>query len=561
MVKQASDTPVHQHNTREPTKTGRCRHTIRGPSQFLSHGTEQYATSTMTTAHPGFERSLPDEDVQAKPVASDKTTQTHQASQQPALHHHRCNAVAIPVSELPALRGPPSRPLPLTRAASQYAEDDATSAHRSQMGFLAPTITLTAPHGITEAVLSCFGEDTPLLRSVTPEAEAQPICDGGPGMANVIADERSTKHEHEVAIEDDRVSPSMTASSLEHFPAMPGSLIIVGTDENSEEHKVTFVDIPTYIFEYFPSGKGFGARANVVIELEHGRDADADTNVSDSDSDSDSDSAGDLDPVIDGEKSSDESEMHIRTLSSDVSSTSSSTTDYHETNEDAERLQSNRDEMDVENNHQNEVPLMFTYSKTDSDGEGHVETQGELSKPLPVLAGQGPPSAILSPRLSRTALDHYGLVLRDEIGNSIGIGLHSQEHRLQYPWWSNRHIVQENGATSLLFTDEGSMSDGTQGIDSNYSKDDTDDSLHDHETISSSCPTVEWIQAFAEIVGVERHLPRCVHQLRGEWPGHWSADEGSSLVGKHWREWRIGRRRTRSLLRDYIGSDDGEARP
>lgn len=511
----------------------------------------------MATAHPGFERSLPDEDVQVKPAASDETTQTHQASQQPVLHHHRCNAVAIPVSELPALRGISSRPLPLTRAASQYAEDDATSAHSSQMDLLAPTITLTAPHGIMEAVLPCFEEDTPLLRSVMPETKAQPICDGGPGMTNGIAADFSTEHAHKVTIKDDRVSPSMTARSLEHLPAMPGSLTIVRRDENNDEYEVAFVDIPTYIFEYFPSGKESGAKGDIVVDLEHGGDADAVTDVSDLDSDS----AGDVGSVIDDEESIDDSETDTGSLSSDVGSTSSSTTDCYETNDGAERFQSNADEIDVGNNHEDEVPLMLTYFRIDSDEKGHVETQSEMSKPLPVPAGEGPPSAVLSPLLSRTVLGHYGPVLHDENGDSRGVGSHSQERRLQYPWWSNKRIVQENDATSLLFVDEGGMSDGTQGIDSDYLKDDNDDSLHDHETINSICPTVEWIQAFAEIVGVERHLSRRVHQLRGEWPGHWSVDEGSSLVGRHWREWRIGRRRTRSLLRGYIGSDDGEARP
>ncbi|KAK5073326.1 hypothetical protein LTR70_010397 [Exophiala xenobiotica] len=511
----------------------------------------------MSSPLPGFERSSPDEDVQVTPAASIQPTRALRPGQIPARHHHRSNAINIPVSELPALHAPPSQPLPLTPAASQYAGVSATSAHRTQTGCTAPTFTLTAPHGITEAVLPCFEEDTPLLRSVTPELEpeSQLFCDDGPGVVAENDNERPAEHEDEG--HETSTTPGTLTSDQEH--CTPESPTIVGRDEHGDEYQVTFVHIPGYVFEHSAPGKRFGG--DIVVDLEHDGDTDTDTDVPDSAGDLDSmddtessteDSEIDVDTVFsDADGSSWGSETDIDTLFSDVSSTSSSSEDS-ETDQDAGRL-----EADIADAHKGDVPAMFTHFNIQSDDEGHKHnaTQAATRQSLPTLNYEGGPTAIWYPWLSRTMINPDGLVPCDEDGDFMGAGLSCDQHRLNCHWRHEEHIARGNfGVPLLIYEETGSECD--QASDSDHPTNNNGNILHDHETADSSCPTIQWMHAFTEIIGVRRHLPRRVHQLRGEWPGHSNVDEGSSLVGRDWRDWRIKRRRARSLLRGCVGAEE-----
>ena len=161
----------------------------------------------MTTPHPGFERSSPDEDVQAMhPTPIDCANSdgiTQDPFPPPGPHHHRSNAVAIAVTDLPALHAPPLRPLPLSPAARGYAADSVTAAQSIVIDCTVPTFTITAPNGISIAIPRAFEEDTPLLRSVTPEsqlmlnddcdvaAENDDEAQGEYGDENVGSDEES----------------------------------------------------------------------------------------------------------------------------------------------------------------------------------------------------------------------------------------------------------------------------------------------------------------------------------------------------------------------------------
>lgn len=499
----------------------------------------------MTTPHPGFERSSPDEEVQVTSAASDQTTRAHQTRQIPVTYHHRSNAITIPVSELPALHAPPS--LPLTPATSQYAVDSATSAHRAQTGCVAPTFTLTAPHGITEAVLPCFEEDTPLLRSVTPEPEpeSQLVCDGGPGVVAENDDQRPAEYEDERR--EASISADTSASDQEHLMSTPESLTIVGRDEHGDEYEVTFVGVPVYIFEHSAPGERSGG--DDVVNLEHGGERNADTNVSDS--------AGDLDCMDDNGGSSEDSETDIDTLFSDISSTSSSSSEDSETGQDAGRLESDVDEADIGIRYGEEVPAMFTQFNIQSDDIGHIETQAETRQQLLNLDDEGEPTAIWYPWLGRTVINRDGFMLHDGEKYLMATGFSRDRHRLDCPCCRDRHITQENDAVPLLMCED-SASQCDQASDPDHPTNDNGNILHDHETADSSCPTIQWMHAFTDIVGVHRHLSRRVHQLRGEWPGHLNVGEGSSLVGRDWRdwrEWRVRRRRAMSLLRGCVGAE------
>jgi len=501
----------------------------------------------MSSPHPGFERSSPDEDVQVTPAASIQPTSANRPGQIPARHHHRSNAITIPVSELPALHAPPSQPLPLTPAASQYAGVSATSAHRTQTGCIAPTFTLTAPHGITEAVLPYFEEDTPLLRSVTPELEpeSQLVCDDGPGVVAENDNEPPAEHEHEG--HDTSTNPDTPASDQEHLPSTPESLTIVGRDEHSDEYEVAFVHIPGCIFEHSAPGERFGG--DVVVDLEHDGDTDTDTDVSDlvsgvdcmGDTESSTeDSETDVDTVFSdagGSSWGSETDTDIDTLFSDVSSTSSSSEDS-ETDQDAGRLESGADEADTGTAHEVDMPVMFMHFSIRSDNQGHKynATQAGTKQPLHFLGNEGGPTAISYPWPCRTMFNPDYLVLRDADENFMDAGFSG------------------DGVPLLMYEDATGGCD--QGNDSDRPTNDNGIILHDHETAASSCPTIQWMHAFTEIVGVQQHLPRRAHQLRGEWPGHLNGDEGSNLVGRDWRDWRIKRRRARSLLRGCVGPEE-----
>lgn len=284
---------------------------------------EEDTTHLMRDQHPGFERSLPDGDMDVVSEATEaaliartgsNNIVAHTEPLTNARHHHRTDAAAIPVADILALRTPPSGPLPLTPAASQYAADSARPIHPPTHDLTIPTFTITAAHDITEALPHNFGEEMPLLRSVTPEQQlTSSVCTGV-----VIQRYHEPLDEHEDASFEEQIEAVeflVVTDSGQQAAGGPLPLRVICEDEGGDEYWVSFVDIAEY-------GVGSGERAeeadrSAVIDHEY----DVDTN----------DGAGTivaptyLDNRDDTESDSDDSDdIDVETIFSDVDSGHSS---------------------------------------------------------------------------------------------------------------------------------------------------------------------------------------------------------------------------------------------
>jgi len=253
-------------------------------------------------SHPGFERSSPDEDigVEAKNEAkiSDHTsradstyarteqtppqtyhghyfeTNIHDSFEHPH-HHHRTGAITVPICDLSTLRTPRCLLFPSTPATSRYpAGDCSASLPTSQNNeWMPPTFTITAPYCATEIIPRMFEEETPLLRSATPDPELlMPlVIDSAVEVRNVEQIEA-----HIVSKSGAIAKPLKKAICLDTpklpqqpFVSTPDPSMIVSEAEDCDEYDVTFVDVPDCVFEPAPSVEASGE--DMMVDLEYAR--------------------------------------------------------------------------------------------------------------------------------------------------------------------------------------------------------------------------------------------------------------------------------------------------
>jgi len=254
------------------------------------------------SSHPGFERSSPDEDIEVESTneakISDRTSRTDtpftRAEQTPPqayhgrhcetkiddpfaqpYHHYRTSAIKIPVCELSALRRPLYVPFPSTHPASRYAAGNrsASLATGSDNECVAPTFTITAPYCTTETIPRVFEEETPLLRSVTPDPELSMSLGIDSGVEIQNGEQVDAHFVFVCAAIDKRLkkatcleTPALPQQPFVCTPGLPTSAVEA---RNGVDYKTTFVDIPDYVFGIASDPKASGE--DMVVDLECAR--------------------------------------------------------------------------------------------------------------------------------------------------------------------------------------------------------------------------------------------------------------------------------------------------